>query len=183
MVDFPEALSPSMRTCFEGIERVEETESRMDDHKFSTCSASAGSGADIFEGPRKCDVRVTLAEITHLLTAILSDMLPPHKISETNNTRRIDIFSWSLETIVAPIITASEVDAMQANLGLPLPEMTFGNNSLVIRHIPSGWAYRFDAESALKWVKTGELQSGDGSVKVGYSDAWFKSRSVVVNVE
>ncbi|GJJ07201.1 hypothetical protein Clacol_001401 [Clathrus columnatus] len=102
--------------------------------------------------------------------------LPPHTTSETNNTRKIDIFSWSLETNVAPIISASEVDAMQANLGFPLPEMTFGNNSLVIKHNPSGWEYRFDTETALKWVKNGELQSGDGSVKVGYSDAWFKSR-------
>lgn len=107
-------------------------------------------------------------------------MLPPHTISETNNTRSIEVFSWTLKTFVAPIISASEVDAMQASLGLPLPEMTFGNNSLVIRHNPSGWEYCFDTESALRLVRNGELQPGDGSVKVGYSDAWFKSRSVVV---
>jgi hypothetical protein len=108
--------------------------------------------------------------------------LPPHKLSETNNTRRIDIFSWSLEAITAPIINASESDTLQAKLGIPLPEMTFGNNSFELTHNPSGWKYRFDAENALKYVKRGELQPGDGGVKVGYADAWLKSRSVKVNM-
>ena len=110
----------------------------------------------------------------------MSVQVPPHKLTETNNTRRIDIFSWSIETIVAPIINASECDALQASLGFPLPEMTFGNNSLKIRHNPSGWEYQFDTEQALKQVRGGELQPGDGGVKVGYADAWLKSRSVEV---
>ncbi|KAF8514874.1 type 2A phosphatase activator TIP41 [Hysterangium stoloniferum] len=102
--------------------------------------------------------------------------VPPHKLSETNNTRRIDIFSWSIETVAAPIINASESDTLQATLGIPLPEMTFGNNSLELTHNPSGFKYRFDAENALKHVKRGELEAGDGGIKVGYADAWLKSR-------
>lgn len=107
---------------------------------------------------------------------------PPHQISESNGTRTIDIQSWTLESITAPISNASESDALQASLGFPLPEMTFGNNALVLRHNPSGWEYRFDAENALKCVKSGELQAGDGGVKVGYADAWLKSRSVRVTL-
>ncbi|KIJ37389.1 hypothetical protein M422DRAFT_178102 [Sphaerobolus stellatus SS14] len=106
----------------------------------------------------------------------MSVQVPPHKLTETNNTRRIDIFSWSIETIVAPIINASESDELQASLGFPLPEMTFGNNSLVIRHNPTGWEYQLDATHALKQVRGGELQPGDGGVRVGYADAWLKSR-------
>jgi len=106
----------------------------------------------------------------------MSSELPPHKLTETNNTRRIDIFSWTIETTAAPISNASQLDALQAILGFPLPEMTFGNNCLVIRHNPSGWEYQFDAEHALRQVKGGELQPGDGGVKVGYADAWLKSR-------
>ena len=102
--------------------------------------------------------------------------------SSTNGTRKIDIQSWTLETNTAPIINASESDALQASLGFPLPEMTFGNNALVLRHNPSGWEYRFDTEHALKCVKSGELQAGDGGVKVGYADAWLKSRSVQVTL-
>ncbi|KAF8592780.1 type 2A phosphatase activator TIP41 [Ramaria rubella] len=101
---------------------------------------------------------------------------PPHQVSEYNNIRKIDIYSWTLETTAAPIINASESDALQAELGFPLPEMTFGNNALVLKHNPSGWEYRFDAEHALKVVRGGELQPGDGGVKVGYADAWLKSR-------
>lgn len=104
--------------------------------------------------------------------------LPHHQVSESNNTRRIDIHAWTLETTTASIINASEGDALQATLGFPLPEMTFGNNELVLRHNPSGWEYRFDAEHALKGVRSGELQDGDGGVKVGYADAWLKSRCV-----
>jgi len=104
--------------------------------------------------------------------------LPPHKLTESNNTRRIDIFSWSIETTAAPIINAVESDALQASLGFPLPEMTFGNNTLLIRHNPTGWEYQFDAAHALKQVRGGVLQPGDGAVKVGYADAWLKSRSV-----
>jgi type 2A phosphatase activator TIP41 len=109
---------------------------------------------------------------------------PPHQVSEysTNGTRKIEILSWTLETTTAPIINAAESDALQASLGFPLPEMTFGNNALVLRHNPSGWEYRFDAENALKCVKSGELQAGDGGVKVGYADAWLKSRSVRVTL-
>lgn len=42
MVDFPEEGLPNKSTCFEGIDRVEETESRIDDHK----SSGGASGVD-----------------------------------------------------------------------------------------------------------------------------------------
>lgn len=60
--------------------------------------------------------------------------------------------------------------------GLPLPEMPFGNNSLVIRHETLGWEYKFDTLEALRLVRLGDLRLGDGGVQVGYAKEWLKSR-------
>lgn len=103
--------------------------------------------------------------------------IPQHQLSEeTSHSRSIAIEGWKVTATARPIINAAETDALQKTLGFPLPEMTFGNNSLNIIHKPSGWEYRFDTVEALKWVKNGELGDGDGGVKVGYADAWLKSR-------
>ncbi|KIY52322.1 TIP41-domain-containing protein [Fistulina hepatica ATCC 64428] len=101
--------------------------------------------------------------------------LPPHKLFETPNARSIQIGDWFITARTNPISNAPQCDAMQATLKFPLPEMTFGNNSLIIEHKPSGWTYAFATEDALRCVKEGELASEDGPVKVGYADAWLKN--------
>ncbi|KAJ8506886.1 hypothetical protein ONZ45_g10662 [Pleurotus djamor] len=93
--------------------------------------------------------------------------VPEHKLSESPNTRSIEIFDWFITASTNPISNAVELDALQASLGIPLPEMTFGSNYLELEHRKSGWKYRFDAEHCLKGVRNGELQPGDGGVKVG----------------
>lgn len=102
--------------------------------------------------------------------------LPEHKISESPNSRSIEVGGWSITTSTNPISNAFETDTLHASLGIPLPEMTFGNNFLALKHHASGWEYTFSTEDALKAVKKGELEEGDGGVKVGYADAWLKSR-------
>ncbi|KII95255.1 hypothetical protein PLICRDRAFT_169924 [Plicaturopsis crispa FD-325 SS-3] len=103
--------------------------------------------------------------------------VPEHKLLESPNTRTIEIKDWVITVSTNPISNASETDALQAYLGFPLPEMTFGNNYLTLRHRPSAWNYSFTTKDALKGVKGGELEEGDGGVKVGYADAWLKSRT------
>src|SRR5262245_43039956 len=102
--------------------------------------------------------------------------VPEHKLSESPNTRGIEIYDWVITASTNPISNSTELDALQAYLGLPLPEMTFGNNYLSLEHRPSGWKYSITAQRALKGVKNGPLEQGDGGVKVGYADAWLKSR-------
>jgi len=46
-----------------------------------------------------------------------------------------------------------------------------------LEHKPTAWSYAFRTETALKGVKMGELEDGDGGVKVGYSEAWLRSRT------
>ncbi len=102
--------------------------------------------------------------------------VPEHKLSESPNSRAIEIFDWTVTAQTGPISNATHCDALHAALGIPLPEMTFGSNLLRITHRPSGWTYAFRAEDALRGVKNGPLEAGDGGVKVGYADVWLKSR-------
>jgi len=103
---------------------------------------------------------------------------PPHKLYESPNSRSVELSSsgWFITASTNPISNTSELDALHESLGIPLPEMTFGNNYLTLEHRTSGWKYTFNTEEALRGVKNGELEDGDGGVKVGYADAWLKSR-------
>lgn len=103
--------------------------------------------------------------------------IPEHKVTEMPNSKTIEIGQWTITARTNPISNARELDTLQSNLsGIPLPEMTFGNNSLELEHKASGWKYNFSTEDALRGVKNGELSEGDGGVKVGYADAWLQSR-------
>lgn len=102
--------------------------------------------------------------------------LPEHKLLESPNSRTIKINGWEITATTAPIASAQDADALQTQLGIPLPEMTFVHNVLTVQHPASGWRYVFSTDRALEGVRNGELQDGDGGVKVGYADAWLKSR-------
>lgn len=104
---------------------------------------------------------------------------PPHQLFESPNARSIQINDWLITASTNPISNAGECDYLQAALGIPLPEMTFGNNYLTLEHKASGWKYAFCTGDALSGVRNGEYQEGDGGVKVGYADAWLKSRYVI----
>lgn len=101
---------------------------------------------------------------------------PDHRLLESPNSRSIELGPWFISASTNPISNAPECDALQATLGIPIPEMTFGRNSLKLEHRLSGWRYTFTTEGALKTVKVGELGEGDGGVKVGYADKWLQSR-------
>lgn len=102
--------------------------------------------------------------------------LPRHKLHESPNSRSIEIFDWFITASTNPISNASECHVLQTSLGFPLPEMTFGRNLLTLEHRRSGWKYSFTTDGALRNVRNGEMQEGDGGVKVGYADKWLQSR-------
>ncbi|KZW04364.1 type 2A phosphatase activator TIP41 [Exidia glandulosa HHB12029] len=99
------------------------------------------------------------------------------KITKTDVEHTIEHAGWRVQTFTYPISNAAQLDDIQAVVGFPLPEMTFGANALTLTHLASGWTYTFDTLEALKGVKNGELGDGDGGVRVGYADAWLKSRT------
>lgn len=71
-----------------------------------------------------------------------------------------------------PISKAQPIEDMTKALGIPPPEMIFGDNMVAIEHLQSGWRIVFDAFGALDKVdKTGEKM-----LKVAYAKDWSSSR-------
>jgi type 2A phosphatase activator TIP41 len=111
--------------------------------------------------------------------AIMADSLStPHHVVKTDASgKSISILDWEITVKTVPISNAGELDVAQAALvGLPLPEMTFGNNYLSLRNKKADWEYKFDTISALGGVRMGEARPGEPDVKVGYAKEWMQSR-------
>ncbi|GAO48814.1 TIP41-domain-containing protein [Saitoella complicata NRRL Y-17804] len=102
----------------------------------------------------------------------MQSQLPPrHQVSENGSERSITIRNWKVKSRKLPILSSKEIDDANSRLGIPIPEMIFGNNEVRIEHA-SGWAIKFDALDALDMVdKTGETM-----LKVAYSQEWNQSR-------
>ncbi|TDZ60709.1 TIP41-like protein [Colletotrichum trifolii] len=79
---------------------------------------------------------------------------------------------FRIATRKLPISKAGPIDAMTASLGIPVPEMIFGDNLVSVTHIPTGWSVSFNAYDALDGVdKTGEKM-----LQVAYAKDWSSSR-------
>lgn len=103
-----------------------------------------------------------------------------HEATTTTSGSSITKSPWKITSTTKPISNATEIDAIQEALnGLPLPEMPFGNNSLVIRNEDLGWEYSFTTLEALRLIRLGDLEPGDGGVQVGYAKEWLQSRCVL----
>lgn len=71
-----------------------------------------------------------------------------------------------------PILKSGPIDAMAARLGIPVPEMIFGDNLVSVTHVPSGWTIAFAAEPALDRVN----KTGERMLRVAYAGEWTSSR-------
>lgn len=99
------------------------------------------------------------------------------QVSQSSNGSTIKKYPWTITSSTQPISNAVEIATIQDELnGLPIPEMPYGNNSLVIKNDPVGWEYSFTALEALRGVKLGAFEEGDGGVQVGYAKEWLQSR-------
>src|SRR5450432_1548531 len=74
-----------------------------------------------------------------------------------------------------PISKSQPIDDMSKKLGIPVPEMIFGDNMVAIEHIASGWRLEFNAFNALDRVD----KTDKNMLKVAYSKEWSSSRSVL----
>nr|XP_031860691.1 uncharacterized protein CI109_003734 [Kwoniella shandongensis]KAA5527763.1 hypothetical protein CI109_003734 [Kwoniella shandongensis] len=128
---------------------------------------------------------------------------PPFSLDSTKHTSAIKIGPWRIEATKRPILNGKEIDAAEKSLLLPLPEMTFGNNSLSLTYDPSSSSssisgssstyqaqqvdensgekveIRFDTLDALAGVAVGEgwEERVGGGVLVSMAEKWGKSRS------
>jgi type 2A phosphatase activator TIP41 len=71
-----------------------------------------------------------------------------------------------------PISKSGPIDEMSKKLGIPVPEMIFGDNMVSIEHLESGWRLEFNAYDALDRVD----KTDKNMLKVAYSKEWSSSR-------
>jgi hypothetical protein len=111
------------------------------------------------------------------------------------NIKGISIDGWKIETQRGSIADSKTIDECSSQWGIPLPEMPFDKNKLVISH-ENGWSYHFDAFRALRSVegvedevyltgkstnsttKTifGQKPTKSRRVKVAHANEWGKKR-------
>ncbi|KAI1293070.1 hypothetical protein EDD11_008517 [Mortierella claussenii] len=98
-----------------------------------------------------------------------------HHLIKENQTNGIAIQGWTVLSHKTSILNSQEIDAAIADLGIPIPEMIFGNNFLSIEHT-SGFKLEFKALPALAMVDQSSKSSD--LIKVSYAREWFDKRSM-----
>jgi type 2A phosphatase activator TIP41 len=79
---------------------------------------------------------------------------------------------WKITTRKQPILKADPIEELSKSIGIPIPEMIFGDNVVAIEHISTGWTLEFNAKDALDAVSKTEK----GMLQVAVADAWKKDR-------
>ncbi|KAI1413713.1 TIP41-domain-containing protein [Hypoxylon sp. FL1857] len=94
----------------------------------------------------------------------------PDHISQATTSHRQGNFVISSRKL--PISKAGPIDAMEHSLGIPVPEMIFGDNIVAIEHRPTGWKIEFNAYGALDAVD----KTDKNMLQVAYAKSWSASR-------
>lgn len=81
--------------------------------------------------------------------------------------------AWRLTTRKLPILKAEPIEELHQKIGIPIPEMIFGDNFVSITHISTGWTLEFRAQDALDRVSKTE----EGMLQVAVAEEWKKERS------
>ncbi|KAK8055451.1 hypothetical protein PG993_000678 [Apiospora rasikravindrae] len=79
---------------------------------------------------------------------------------------------FTITTRKLPISKSAPISRMEARLGIPVPEMIFGDNVVSICHEPTGWRIEFNAYDALDAVD----KTDKNMLQVAYAKSWSASR-------
>ncbi|KAK7969125.1 TIP41-like protein [Apiospora saccharicola] len=79
---------------------------------------------------------------------------------------------FTITTRKLPISKSGAISAMESTLGIPVPEMIFGDNVVAVEHAPSGWRIEFTAQDALDAVDKTDRHM----LQVAYAKSWSASR-------
>jgi len=101
----------------------------------------------------------------------INESFPDPNDAETATVSHIQK-GFKISTRKLPISKSGPIDEMSKSLGIPVPEMIFGDNMVSIEHMPSGWRLEFNAFDALDRVD----KTGENMLKVAYSQEWSSSR-------
>ena len=89
------------------------------------------------------------------------------------DTPSISINDWEIYTARKPILTKEEIEHFESILGVPVPEMIFGNNKVEVLNSNKNLHICFNSLDALRTVSV----DNKDILKVSYADEWFKSRA------
>lgn len=91
--------------------------------------------------------------------------------SAENSTTQYD---FKIMTRKAPILKAEPIEEMTAKLGITPPEMIFGDNMVLIEHLPSRWSICFNSFDALDRVD----KTGQSMLQVAHTKEWQSTRYI-----
>ena len=80
---------------------------------------------------------------------------------------------WKVTTRKQPILKAEPIEELSNAIGIPIPEMIFGDNFVSITHMKTKWTLSFNAKDALDKVSKTE----QGMLQVAVAEEWKKERS------
>lgn len=79
---------------------------------------------------------------------------------------------FHISTRKLPISKSAAIDALEKKLGIPVPEMIFGDNLVSITHTPSSWTLNFNTTDALDAVD----KTDKHMLRVAYARDWESTR-------
>lgn len=88
------------------------------------------------------------------------------------STNRHEQKNFRIATRKLPISKAGAIDVMTERIGIPIPEMIFGDNLVSVTHVPTGWSIGFTAPDALDAVD----KTDKHMLKVAYARDWESTR-------
>ncbi|KAI0386102.1 TIP41-domain-containing protein [Hypomontagnella monticulosa] len=94
----------------------------------------------------------------------------PEHVAQATTTHRQGNFVITSRKL--PISRAGPIADMEHALGIPVPEMIFGDNLVAIRHMATGWSIDFNAYDALNAVD----KTDKNMLQVAYAKSWSASR-------
>lgn len=98
--------------------------------------------------------------------------LNSHTPREADVRNSVTRKGFHISTIKLPILKAGPIEEMNEKLGITVPEMIFGDNSVVICHPATGWSLEFNAFDALDRVD----KNGENMLQVAHSKEWQSTR-------
>lgn len=96
----------------------------------------------------------------------------PHPSALSAATKTHTQSNFRIATRKLPISKAGPIDDLTARIGIPVPEMIFGDNLVAVSHIPTGWTLEFNAPDALDAVD----KTDKHVLKVAYARDWESTR-------
>lgn len=94
-----------------------------------------------------------------------------HTLRSDGYDRSISLQGWTVRTSKCPISNSKQIAALEDELGIPMPEMIFGGNSISLEKDDGTMSIAFTTRDALDAVdKTGT------DLRVAYSEHWNQTR-------